>query len=940
MGIEINKIVNINNAANAGLKASETSSLANVSIMSANADDIELLKKLGVTKEEFQLLTSKYPDIDIKSLPLDKQLQLVADYRAEVKQTAAQRMEAKENADNETSLKTVNNETKSGQFNKKEYNKLSLEEKIDACITEFAKSQYIYGTKHDGKVISEPHSQEEWDALAPEEQNSIIEKAKSALNNDEKLKELKKLILLKTDNEIQTNMADTVMRGIQAANRANMSYLEFMHKDEYEQMDLIDTYLAEETAFSNDSLNKNDKDYIAHWQLMSSAVKDEVLKRNSDFNVECSQDAREYIKRNNLNEGELIHNALKAKVDKGIKLSPNEQKEYDNLKYIETDTGKFYIQKAKARNLSKLQTQYDELQAKVNNGETLDARQEGILRDLKTTLNSKESKGLKDLLPVLPKPETDFEKQVAQDLDTFNVELNGHIKGSDSESKATLAFIESKCQGMTREQKLEYIRTALKFYNGSAPDKIFSAYSKEFPELKEDKYLIGLNALTVGEASAEDYNKFSKIVKENIGSKDEYLKQEAGNAVSTAGQILSRTEYNNKPEKDAVKSAHTQLLKDVGSVEDLKQGTTLVTTMASAEAQIKAQENIYNAKNANDDVFVDATDKAKLFASKAQVSVLKGAMDRSSKATANVAENNIISGLAKENQTEAFTYTREMIEKQFKEDDAIKYSNALADQIQNCHKDNQLDMHNDIMNSKYSEVQEHAASNINKLDPTVQNDAIDTVIRSGNEKAISAAMDSMQKCSPEVQKVQTINMAVQNALENAEAEEKAKLLNSTHLTPEQFAKLTPSEKKDYYKRIFDKASPSEKIEMLSKLPGSQQKTVYTLICRFFPEVLSSMLKDSTMAEKMLNSGMPVDAVNKVITILQASEDLQIMKLLGDLEDNPLYKSYFADKKEDEVKKAQEQQSGGIDFIRNTFATSPKDLAINNKKIKGNMDLRV
>lgn len=945
MGIDSNFDININktNANNIQIaKITGTNSSVPKTIQLIDPAVNQLLKKLEITKDELNLLTAKYPEFS--SLTLEKQLEIVDAYKTEVKQASAQRLNEQKSADNEVSIQTED-QVKTSKFNKSDYNNLKLEGKIEACIVEFAKSQYIYGTKHDGKVISEPHSQEEWDALTAEEQNSIIEKAKAALNSDEKLNGLKKLILTKTDSDIQTQMADNVMRGIQAANRENISYLEFLHKDEYEQMDLVDTYLNEEEVFSKNTLNENDKKYLEHWKLMSSAVEAEIEKRKDKFNVECSQDAREYIKRNNLNESELLYNALSLKKEKGV-LTPDEQKQYESLKYIETETGKFYIQKAKARNLSKLQAQHDELQARVDKGEVLESRESGVLNDLKKTLNSDEAKKQKELLAILPKPQTEQEKVIANDLDKFSEELEGHIKGAGSEAKAALAFIESKCQGMSREQKLEYIKTALKFYNGSAPDMLYSAYSKEFPELKEDKYLVGLSAMSIGDAAPEDYNKFSNILREN--PEDEYLQQEYGNAVTTATQVLSRDEYYKNPEKDVIKVKHSELLKDVGQVEDLKLGTTLNTTISSADAQIKAQENIYDGKNANDEVFIDATNKAKLFEKKAQLPVLKGAMDRSPGATANVAENNIIAGLDKENQTEAFTYTHKKIEEQFNKQDAIKYSNALADQIPKCHKDNQLEMHNDIMQSKYSEVQERAASNINKLDPTVQNDAVDSVIRSGNEKAISSAMNSLQKCSPEVQKVQTVNMAVQNALENADAEEKAKLLNSTHLTPEQFEKLTPSEKKEYYKRIFDKASPGEKIEMLSKLPGSQQKTVYTLICRFFPEVLSSMLKDSTTAEKMLNSGMPVDAVNKVITILQSSEDLEIIKLLDKMSKNPLYKSYFADKKDNEIKETEvkdtkldaEYKGSGIDFITNTFATSPKDLALKNKKIKGNMDLRV
>lgn len=941
MGIEINKINTINNAGKAGVKVSEVSSSVKASIMSTNANDIELIKKLGITKDELYSIRTMYSDIDISSLPFDKQLELVSDYR---KQATAQMAIYQKNTDVSENIDTTAKSTE--KFSKTEFNNMTFEQKVDACFAEFAKNQYIYGTKHEGKVISEPHSEEEWDALSPEEQKNIIEKIKSAINNDEKLSGLKELVLGTTNSKDQAAIADGVMRGIQAASMDGISYLEFLHKDEYDRVDLVESYL---NVIDSKELNENDKKYLDHLQLLSSAVK-EIAANNENGNIntiECNQDVREYIKRNNLNEDELVYKALQAKINKGAILSENEQKQFDELKkFMETDAGKLQTQKAKAANLIKLQAQYDELQAKVNNGEKLDSREQGLLNNLKNTLNSKESNSLKELIAVMPKPQTDKEKQIASDLETFQNEIKDHVKGAGSEAGAIFAFIENKCKDMTPEEQKDYRITALKFYNGSASSNLFKAYAEKY-DLWNDEYLLDKAALNAGEASTEEFSTHMKTIEAVKNSDNDYIKINAEAAEMTAGQVLKRDEYKieKHDDKKLIYSSHAAKTKNA---KVQKQATDVNITIVNAGKQGKAQNELLASENATNEVKVYSVEQSYRFHKENQYSVVNNATEGCKEATAVLAEGNVIEKLNKDVQTDVFKLGRSRIEEQFNEQEAIKYSNALADQIQNCNKDNQLEMHNDIMQSKYSEVQERAASNINKLDPTVQNDAVDSVIRSGNEKAVSSAMNSLQKCSPEVQKVQTINMAVQNAVENANAEEKAKLLNSTHLTPEQFEKLTPSEKKEYYKRIFDKASPGEKIEMLSKLPGSQQKTVYTLICRFFPEVLSSMLKDSTTAEKMLNSGMPVDAVNKVITILQSSEDLEIIKLLDKMSKNPLYKSYFADKKDDEIKEPEvkdakldaEYKDNGIDFIANTFATSPKDLALKNKKIKGNMDLRV
>ena len=73
-------------------------------------------------------------------------------------------------------------------------------------------------------------------------------------------------------------------------------------------------------------------------------------------------------------------------------------------------------------------------------------------------------------------------------------------------------------------------------------------------------------------------------------------------------------------------------------------------------------------------------------------------------ATAHAAENDVISKLGKNDQTKGFKLIKNRVEDLFEGEQAIKYSKALSDQIPNCDKSNQLDMHNEIMKSKYSEV--------------------------------------------------------------------------------------------------------------------------------------------------------------------------------------------------------------------------------------------
>ena len=919
---------NINTNKNNNLQASSNSNASQVSIMSANNDDIKLIKLLKITQEELSLLKQKYPDFITHKL--DKQLDIVDAYKAEMRELAAQKAKEKSVVENQNNSETVTTQTTYSKFNKSEFNNMSLEQKVDACFAEFAKSQYIYGTKHDDKVISEPHSQEEWDALTPEEQNAIIEKTKSAINNDKKLEGLKGLIISETDPEQKKDIADSVMLGIQAASTDGMSYIEFLHKDEYSRDDIIESYLI---GFAEKDLNQYEKNYNKHRELLGSKVT-EIAANNENgnvYNIDCNQDVREYIKRNNLNEDELIYSALKSKLAKDGKLEGYELEQYNKLKSnLETDAGKFQTQKSKAANLNKLQSQYDELIARVNRGETLDSREQGLLRDLKNTLNSKESAELRKLADNLPKPQTEKEKQVVADMENFKDQIKDHVKGVKAEAKVMYAYIDNKTKGMTADEKKEYIKTVLKFNDGVSASELFKIYATKYNDLYTDKYLLDKSALNTENLTAEQTADMLTAAGENKNSDNEYLAEIGKVAETTAGQKLASDECSSEihDDKKGVYSAYTAKTKDA---ELQKLATDVNVTIVDVEKQKDAQNKLLTGENATDEVKIYTLDKLDKFHEQNRYSVLDNATNGNEAATAHAAENDVISKLGKNDQTKGFKLIKNRVEDLFEGEQAIKYSKALSDQIPKCDKSNQLDMHNEIMKSKYSEVQEYAANNINKLDPTVQGAAVESVVRSGNEKAVSLAMNSLTKAAPEVQRQQVINLAVMNSVDNNknDSEERFKLLNSTSLTPEQFAKLSPGEKREYYKRIFDKASPGEKIEMLSKLPGNQQKTVYTIICRFFPEILSSMV-ESGQGEKMLQLGLPLDASNKILASMKRSTNIEVITQLKEIQQDSAYKAFFKDEIKEERSKSQ-----GLEFVTNTLSNDSKI-----KKLKSNMDLRV
>lgn len=886
--------VNVNNkVSSVGSQTSSTNTSSLNSIMVKNQDFDKLLKKLNISQDELMVLINKHPDF--LNLEANKQTELVNQLKAEVKQTTEQKTENLSNA-TETAEITADSEDSFGSFNKAKFNKFSTKEKIDACITEFVKSQYIYGTKnHEGGYISQPHSEEQWNALTTEQKQQLIEKFKTGINNSDKFESLKALINLSTNENLENasaidSAADVVMNGIQAADRVGISYVEFMHQDDATRYNAIDEYLTDVEMLEPDSLNENDKKYISHWKLVSSQVADIVAKEKGLDDVElCPSDARQYIKYYNLNEEQLLYDALKAKQDKGLQLTKEEENKFADLsRYVNTPAGQREIKKSKAANLEKLQVEYDSLKAKKENGENLTSEELGTLNILEAKLNpsdenaKKELEELKAFAKAMPKPETDFDKAVVTDLETFSAEIKEHIKGSDIEAVTAKAFIDKKCKDMNPEQRAEYIKTAIKFYNGSASSKLFAIYSKQYPELLDDVSLVGKGALATKDLDAEQYKKLAKATKEASMSNNEFEKDEALAAVKTSGIILTSKSCAGAEHDDKKVIYSSDIAAGNDDVEIQKLGFDVTTTINDEEKQGTAVIELQNHKNTKEELQVYAVNNADKLKGKNQITSLDIATEKSAKATAAAAENGIVANLYKEYQAEAFSIIHNRIEQQFEKEDAIKYSNALADQIKNCHKDNQLDMHKNIMQSKYSEVQEHAAGNIKDYDPTVQSQALDVVYTLGNEKAIEKAVTSLENAPSYLQEAELPRIIGETAVRNnqdvlniltndadSNVNLKSKIASGASLTPSEYNNLSSAEKKEYFTNYFKKLPLEQKIKLLSSIPnGAQKKTIYVMIARTDSNLFNAIMKDKDRADALLSMGLPNDVNNKIANVVK------------------------------------------------------------------------
>lgn len=233
---------------------------------------------------------------------------------------------------------------------------------------------------------------------------------------------------------------------------------------------------------------------------------------------------------------------------------------------------------------------------------------------------------------------------------------------------------------------------------------------------------------------------------------------------------------------------------------------------------------------------------------------------------------------------------------EFDDETAQSLQKGFSDQIQYCHKDNQLALHDEIMGSRFEDVQAHAASNIRNYHDSVKAEAVGSVLTSGNKEAIQKVYDDIANAPssyPEVTEMAirayVAESIYQTAITNDDMDNK---FFEGSLTFKELSKLTPKERREYFFDKFEKLSPLQKLEMIKKFVNSnmfgdvQKRTIYTLIAR--SSLLKSMVDDGEGIKMLETPGMPPDAKNKVIRAMKQSTAGKVVEQRKDEK----YKQYF------------------------------------------------
>ena len=256
-----------------------------------------------------------------------------------------------------------------------------------------------------------------------------------------------------------------------------------------------------------------------------------------------------------------------------------------------------------------------------------------------------------------------------------------------------------------------------------------------------------------------------------------------------------------------------------------------------------------------DEVRANATERVGELSVEYETSVLTALTKDCSLATQRAIEKDVASTLDVRNQADAVKLLRDNVQTQMSGEDVDKYLTTLAD-------------------------------NIHNLDRSVQQDALNHIYESGNQAAINKALENLTdftKTHEIYQEAGTPRLfeeiIVKTALNDADL---AGLDLTQQLSSVQIASLTPAEKQTYYMNMFKQASANDKIKILEKIPnGTQKKTIFTVIARFAPGLLETMVEQG-LGVMMLSSNLPMDASSKVLELMVKSKNPDVERQIADL----------------------------------------------------------
>lgn len=842
MSLDVNnvKVNNIQKPQETRVENSNYSAHMSSGVFSKDIEQSNLLcEKLHITKDQLFAIKEKYPSF--LAMDINQQLAIVNNEVTKkivstdenstsnnVNTSAPQNEEVAEDVKDSLSNNDFSNSQDPIDYNFKSYSKLSNAEKVNIYLAELAKNKYMYASSDNQRTL------EDWNSLSEEEKNALIKKEYSSFVKDNS----KGLY----DKEDVSLYLDKEMTKLQTASSLGLNIEEFMKQDPRYINSSIHDYLS---GCLDENLSEQQIMYKESQYVLSRAV----IKACKDNGDDTYADGIEYtlaedeISSAFSEDGALAGQTkidvqmkyLQDKLDKGIALDEKEQAVYDRLnKLVNSPAGKAYLEAVK----HKAQHPNEH----VNYGR----------------------------IDALKKSEfgQDFEAAVNDEDRAFVV--NAYIKNAtknlspDEKAKFINELIsEMTCCSAHAELAANVHSDVIENSDEATQNELMKTKSDIVPEL---------NALNA------DIIKSDNVVRSLAITQEEMLEEAPERA-----EMLASATMDNLSNKKLLAASSVYSASKSENIQS-KLADKAITLEINSDEDIDCQRGIlgYVAGKSSLTVRKNAAKRLDEVHKDNQIPLTEKFIEDKEVAKS-MNEDGTLTRFYKDNQTPGFELLKNRFERDdFSRQEAISQLNTLSDQIKDCNKDNQLAMHKSMMQSKYSEVQEHTAGNIKDYDPTVQSQALDAVYTSGNEKAIEKAVTSLENAPAYIQEAELPRIIGETAVRNNQASLniltidsesnvslKSKIASGASLTPSEYRNLSSDEKREYFTNYFKKLPLEQKIKLLSSIPnGAQKKTIYVMIARTDANLFNAIVKDKDRADALLSMGLPNDVNNKIANVVK------------------------------------------------------------------------
>lgn len=299
--------------------ASSTSSASKNINMTDNTAELELLKRLGITKEQLDAIKAKYSDF--LSLSPEKQVEIVAQMNAPQPAESTETTTVEQtNATTQTPEKSMvgDDEPDAVKFDNKAFEAASNEEKAKIYAEELAKNKFMYADAENKKTA------QDWNALSDAQKQSLI---KTELDSLSKHKMGKILSQDDISQILQYHMTE-----LQAANYQSLSLQELRSRGSDEVSMEIHEYIfaQSETKLSTEWQEKYLEEQKNKSEILIAYANEHGLEL-SEGNILSPAEINKHCKELGVTIQELEKQALETRVKNGEKLSDNEKTRLNEL---------------------------------------------------------------------------------------------------------------------------------------------------------------------------------------------------------------------------------------------------------------------------------------------------------------------------------------------------------------------------------------------------------------------------------------------------------------------------------------------------------------------------------------------------------------------------------------------------------------------------------